>query len=553
MNSDLRNRIFITVGLLAFSRLLLHIPLPGIDFSEVAGFLGFGLLVGTKPVVGMLGIYPYLVASTIVTMFVYLRTRLREADDRRLPLELYTLLLTAVFALPQAYVRATFFESLYGLGGDVVPDPGLAFRLTAMLSMTAGAFLFVWIARMITRHGIGNGVCLLLVATMLTHLFGYARVIGKEILTWGHRAPGAAVGFLAVAVVVFLIIIWLVHSRWRVPTEADDANEEARRPLLLHVNPVGVAGYYLAFTVIGVILAFGRMMPWSLEQKMVELTEIGGVTHWIVLAVLTFLGTYWLAALAYDPQGLKRTLDRCQPNSDSAIVIDQKRFDRNLGFAATLVAVLILVICVLLSWHAARYELKFAVVGLFPLTAISIDTFRQYRQRARLAAPGDTTGRESTCSDCGGKVRDEVDYCDHCGASFDDGEMMCAEHGDQKANAACIICGKTLCEECAFVFKGRYTCDDHSIVELMHGWATVATVRTQIEAELCRRRLDGIPAQVFSNTVEPMYGTFGLFDINPVTPLLVYREIGGGQIRILVPVRDWIKAREALEMTTEML
>jgi hypothetical protein len=81
----------------------------------------------------------------------------------------------------------------------------------------------------------------------------------------------------------------------------------------------------------------------------------------------------------------------------------------------------------------------------------------------------------------------------------------------------------------------------------MHGWATVATVRTQIEAELCRQRLGDIPAQVFSNTVEPMYGTFGLFDVNPITPLLVYREIGGGQIRVLVPVSDWVRARQELE------
>ena len=112
---------------------------------------------------------------------------------------------------------------------------------------------------------------------------------------------------------------------------------------------------------------------------------------------------------------------------------------------------------------------------------------------------------------------------------------------------------KTLCEECAFGVDDRYTCEDHGFAELFYDWATVATVRTQIEAELCRRRLDGIPAEVFSNTVEPMYGTFGLFDVNPITPWVAYREISGGQIRILVPVHDWVRARLALGMSTEML
>jgi preprotein translocase subunit SecY len=553
MNSDLRNRILVTLALLILSRFLYYVPVPGVDFSEVVRSFEFGLAGRAHPIAGVAGIFTYLSASSLVVLVIYLRKSLRMADDRRLPVEFYTLVLTAVFALLQGYGRAIAYEQLSGAGGHpLVPDPGWMFRILVMLFTAAGAFLFVWVARMITQHGVGNGVCLLVLVEVLVYLPGYLWGIGKEILDKGHTAPGYAAGYLVIAVAVFLTIVWLVHARWQVPVQ--DSENTPRRPLSLHVNSVGIAGYYLAISLIGIMASMAMMMRGALGQKIARLSDVGGWGYWIVVVFVTFFATYWLAAVAYDPQGLKRAWDRCMTGKDSSMAIDQKRFDKNLVLATTLLTTFVLAICILLSWHAAKHFLKgLAAVSLFPMTAILTDTYRQYRQRARLGVVGETGDRASTCSDCGSKVHGEAAYCDHCGATFEESGLTCAEHGEKEAEATCVVCGKALCEECAFLVKGRHTCDDHSIVELLHEWATVATVRTQVEADLCKRRLDGIPAEVLSNTVEPMYGTFGLFDVNPITPLLVYREVGGGQIRILVPVRDWIRARQALEMPVEML
>jgi hypothetical protein len=69
-----------------------------------------------------------------------------------------------------------------------------------------------------------------------------------------------------------------------------------------------------------------------------------------------------------------------------------------------------------------------------------------------------------------------------------------------------------------------------------------------LEAQMARQHLEerGIPARVFSNTIEPQYGTLGLFEINAVTPFLAYRELGRGRIRVLARARDWERGQSLL-------
>ncbi|MFB3041535.1 MAG: hypothetical protein ACE1ZS_07000 [Candidatus Poribacteria bacterium] len=108
---------------------------------------------------------------------------------------------------------------------------------------------------------------------------------------------------------------------------------------------------------------------------------------------------------------------------------------------------------------------------------------------------------------------------------------------------------RKLCPECTDKNNDRFTCDEHSCVELIEGWATALTTTTRLEAELhkCRLESGGLSALVHSNTIEPIYGTLGLFEINPVTPFFVYRELGGGSIRVMVPMHDWTNAQESLQ------
>jgi hypothetical protein len=407
---------------------------------------------------------------------------------------------------------------------------------------------------MITRHGIGNGVCLLLLVDLLVYVPGYLIGIGKEIVTRGYSAPVHVIGYLLAMIVVLVSVAWLVQARWQVPVKSDDGNAQPVRPLSLHVNSVGIAGYYLGISIFGLLTTAAWLWRGDWSGTVIGWSDTEGLVYWVIIAVVTFLATYWLAAMAYDPRGLRRARDHCGGTGDSSSSIDEGLFDRKLGITTTLLAVVVLAICIVLSWHASKHELTgLAGVSLFPMTAILIDTHRQYKLHRRLATDGAGASDGVACSNCGHSAGKEEARCGYCGIMFEGALAKCNEHGSADAHTTCIICGKALCDECAFEVRGRYTCEEHWTVELMQRWATAATVRTQVEAELCKRRLGtgGVSAEVFSNTVEPMYGTFGLFDVNPITPLLVYREIGGGRIRVLVPLSDWTKARRSLEQPLE--
>jgi hypothetical protein len=117
-----------------------------------------------------------------------------------------------------------------------------------------------------------------------------------------------------------------------------------------------------------------------------------------------------------------------------------------------------------------------------------------------------------------------------------------------------VICHRKLCEACSGVVQGRHVCEEHREVELIEGWATAVITTTRLEAALRQQHLEklGIAAMVLSNTIEPQYGTLGMFEINPVTPFLVHRELGGGRIRLMVSATDWLRAQEHLAGAEEL-
>lgn len=82
-------------------------------------------------------------------------------------------------------------------------------------------------------------------------------------------------------------------------------------------------------------------------------------------------------------------------------------------------------------------------------------------------------------------------------------------------------------------------------MELIEGWATALTTTTRLEAELYKNRLKNaaIPAFVLSNTMESQYGTLGMYEVHPAPPLLVYRELGRGRIRVMVPAHAFLRAQ----------
>ena len=173
---DLRRRlVFLMLGLVVY-RIGAHIPVPGIDPTALqqlfngqqGGILNlFNMFSGgalSRFTVFALGIMPYISASIIMQLLTYVLPSLeqikKEGESGRRKITQYTRYGTLGLALFQSMGIALALESSAGL----VLAPGMGFRITAMVSLTAGTMFLMWLGEQITERGLGNGISILIFA-----------------------------------------------------------------------------------------------------------------------------------------------------------------------------------------------------------------------------------------------------------------------------------------------------------------------------------------------------------------------------------------------------
>jgi len=218
--TELKKRIWFTVGALIVFRFLSFVPLPGVNplimetlYDQTRGgvldifnaFSGGSL---ERMSLIALGVMPYITASIVVQLAASLHPTLaamkKEGESGRKKLNQYTrygaVLLTAI----QGWVLASGLEA-YGAssGLQAVVNPGLLFRVGAVISLIGGTMFLLWLGEQITSRGIGNGVSLIIMAGIVAQL---PKFFGN--LFEGGRT-GSISPFLIVGIVIMLIALVL--------------------------------------------------------------------------------------------------------------------------------------------------------------------------------------------------------------------------------------------------------------------------------------------------------------------------------------------------------
>lgn len=182
--SELKRRLWFTLGALLIYRLGTYIPLPGINPVELAkvmqqnsaGLLGIfdtfsGGAVGRMAIFA-LNIMPYISASIIVQLMTSVSPHLaalkKEGESGRKQINQYTRYGTVVLATVQGYAIAIGLEH----SGGVVLDPGWFFRLTTVITLVGGTVFLMWLGEQITSRGVGNGISLIIFAGIVAGLPG---------------------------------------------------------------------------------------------------------------------------------------------------------------------------------------------------------------------------------------------------------------------------------------------------------------------------------------------------------------------------------------------
>jgi preprotein translocase subunit SecY len=185
--TELKKRLWFTIGALIVFRFLSHVPLPGVDptvlktlYAQTQGgvldifntFSGGAL---ERMSLIALGIMPYITASIVVQLAASLSPQLaaikKEGESGRKRLNQYTRYGTVLLTAVQGYFIAVGLESFGAAQGmQAVVEPGVIFRVTAVISLVGGTMFLMWLGEQITSRGIGNGTSLIIMAGIVAQL-----------------------------------------------------------------------------------------------------------------------------------------------------------------------------------------------------------------------------------------------------------------------------------------------------------------------------------------------------------------------------------------------
>ncbi|MCU0816301.1 MAG: preprotein translocase subunit SecY [Cypionkella sp.] len=254
--TDLRARIFFTLGLLIVYRLGTYIPVPGIDGSALREFMqdagaGIGGMLNmftggaiSRMGIFALGIMPYISASIIVQLMAAMVPSLqqlkKEGEQGRKKLNQYTRYGTVFLAIFQAWGIAVSIEA-----GGLAHDPGMFFKAACVITLVGGTMFLMWLGEQITARGIGNGISLIIfvgivaeIPAALAQFFSQGRS--------GALSPAVIIGVIIMVIAVIAFVVFMeralrkIHIQYPRRQVGMKVYDGGSSHLPVKVNPAGV-------------------------------------------------------------------------------------------------------------------------------------------------------------------------------------------------------------------------------------------------------------------------------------------------------------------------
>ncbi|MBI4185043.1 MAG: preprotein translocase subunit SecY [Proteobacteria bacterium] len=229
--TELKKRLWFTLGALIVYRLGTYIPVPGIDPQIMAdiferqagGILGvFNMFSGGalgRMTIFALNIMPYISASIIMQLLSAVSPTLeqlkKEGEQGRKKINQYTRYLTVLICALQAYGISVGLERLTGGAGSAVIEPGLFFRFTTVVTLVGGTIFLMWLGEQITQRGVGNGISLIIFSGIVAGL-PQALVGTLELGRTGALSTFFIILLMVMAVAVVTFIVFIERAQRRI-------------------------------------------------------------------------------------------------------------------------------------------------------------------------------------------------------------------------------------------------------------------------------------------------------------------------------------------------
>jgi preprotein translocase subunit SecY len=399
---DLRRRLVFLLLALVVYRVGAHIPVPGINPEQLqqlfqgqqGGILSlFNMFSGgalSRFTVFALGIMPYISASIIMQLMTYVvptfEALKKEGEAGRRKITQYTRYGTLGLAIFQSLGIAIALEGSAGL----VIDPGMGFRVTAVVSLVAGTMFLMWLGEQITERGLGNGISILIFAGIAA---GLPSAMGGlfELVRTGAMSIVVSIFILAIVVGVTYLVVFvergqrkiLVNYAKRQVGNRVYGGQSSHLPLKINMSgvipPIFASSIILLpATVVG-WFATGDGLRWL--KDLAGLLSPGQPIYVMLYAAAIIFFCFFYTALVFNSRetadNLKKSgafIPGIRPGDQTA-----RHIDRILGRLTLGGAIYITAVCLLPEFLVLKYNVPFYFGGtsLLIIVVVTMDFWAQ--------------------------------------------------------------------------------------------------------------------------------------------------------------------------------
>jgi preprotein translocase subunit SecY len=396
--ADIRKKLAFTAGMLALYRVGAYIPAPGINVeavediaenftgSNVLGFLNLfsgGSL--QRFAIFALGIMPYITASIMLQLLTVVIPQLdklrKEGEVGQQRITQYTRYLTVALAFGQSIGYVFLFRTFSSGSADVVENFTFGRVFVIVMTLTAGCVLLMWLGELITQRGIGNGISLMIFASIVAGL-------PNGIQAWWTNPDQIFVlmmPFLALAIIAG--IVFMQEGQRRIPIQYAKRVVGRRMAgggstyLPLRVNMAGVIPVIFAASLMAFPPTVGELTQASWAQDFSAFFNPNGAPYLIGESIMIILFTYFYTAVTFNPveqaDNLKKYggfIPGVRPGRPTAEYLD--RILARLTFPGALyLAAVAALPTVLINQTSANFY--FGGTSILIVVGVALDTMKQ--------------------------------------------------------------------------------------------------------------------------------------------------------------------------------
>ncbi|WP_347174109.1 preprotein translocase subunit SecY [Polaribacter uvawellassae] len=401
---ELKQKLILTLGLIAVYRFMAQVPLPGIDplqltalkDSTSTGLMGLlNAFTGgafSRASIMALGIMPYISASIVVQLMgiavPYLQKLQKDGESGRKKITQITRWLTIGITLVQAPTYITAIKTSFGLPEEAFLVSGGAFWFSSIILLTAGTIFAMWLGERITDKGVGNGISLLITVGIIANFPG---AFMQEFVSKTSSAGAGGIMMILLEIFVWFVVILL--SVLLVTAVRKIAVQYARRTVVGDIKDVAGARQYIplklnAAGVMPIIFAQAIMfLPVALARKfpmLSELQDMNGLWYNVLFAVLIIIFSYFYTAITVPTNKMADDLKRSggfipgiKPGSDTAERLDSVLSRITFPGSLFLAALSILPAIVYQFGVSQSWAMFYGGTSLIIMVGVAIDTIQQ--------------------------------------------------------------------------------------------------------------------------------------------------------------------------------